>query len=56
MKVLLQPGVWLAGGKGDPPRTRVEANAKEFRDPFEAATVLCQVRKCHRFKSAVIHT
>ena len=54
MKVLLAPGVWLAEGKGDPPRTSVEANAKTFSNTFEAATALCEARKHHRFTSAVI--
>lgn len=54
MKVLLERGVWLAEGEGDPPTTGSERYAKKFRDVFEAARALCEARKYRPFRSAMI--
>jgi len=54
MKVLLEDGVWLSGGEGDPPRTLVEENAKEFVTLKEALTALAEARKLRPFKNAQI--
>ena len=54
MKVLLEDGVWLSDGEGDPPRTLVEENAKEFVT-FEGAFIaLAEARKLRPFKNAQI--
>ena len=54
MKVLLEEGVWLAEGEGDPPRTLLEANAREFRNITEACRALTEARKMRPFKNAQI--
>ena len=54
MKVLLEPGVWLADGDGDPPRTLVEADAKEFASRFVAFMALESARKYRPFERAEI--
>lgn len=54
MKVQLEKGVWLTDGEGDPPRTLVEGNAKEFDSNDEAIRALTKARKYRPFKNAVI--
>ena len=53
MKVLLEPGVWLAEGDGDPPRTLIEENAREFDTQKEALAALSDARKYRPFKNAM---
>jgi hypothetical protein len=52
--VKLEPGVWLADGKGDPPRTVVQANAKRFRSVRGAVVALKLARRCHPFVFATV--
>lgn len=52
MRVLLEPGVWLADGEGDPPRTTVEDNAKCFECKRTAAKALYEARKYRPFRKA----
>lgn len=54
MKVKLEEGVWLASGDGDPPRTLVEENAREFRDMAEATEALKDARQHRPFPNAEI--
>lgn len=54
MKVQLEPGVWLADGDGDPPRTVLEDHAKEFDSEKEALAALSEARKFRLFKNAVL--
>lgn len=54
MKVQLEKGVWLADGDGDPSRTLVEENAKEFNSNDKAIRALSKARKYRSFKNAVI--
>lgn len=54
MKVLLEDGLWLGDGQGDPPRTLVEKNAKEFITTTEALEALKEARKLRPFKNAQI--
>ena len=54
MKVLLEEGVWLTAGDGDPPRTLVESNAKDFSSAQEAYKALAEARKYRPFPNAVI--
>lgn len=54
MKVQLEPGVWLTDGDGDPPRTLIEANAKEFGSEKEAVAALAEAREYMLFKHATI--
>jgi len=54
MKILLEEGVWLAEGEGDPPRTLVEENAKEFKNITEACRALIEARKRRPFRNAQI--
>lgn len=42
--VELEPGVWLADGEGDPPRTLVKASAKRFQTGPAAVGALCRAR------------
>ena len=44
MIVELQKGCWLTDGEGDPPRTMVEASAKEFQSMKEALAALAEAR------------
>jgi len=55
MKVLLEEGVWLADGEGDPPRTLLEENAKEFIDISQANNALVKARKYRPFPDAEIY-
>ena len=52
MKVLLENGVWLTDGVGDPPRTEVEKNAKDFNDVAAAMKALAEARKYRPFENA----
>lgn len=52
MKVLLETGVWLADGLGDPARTILEENAKEFKNQTEALKALSEARKYRDFPNA----
>lgn len=54
MKVQLENGVWLTGGQGDPPRTLVEENAKEFETMEDALDALKEARKLRSFENALI--
>ncbi len=54
MKVQLETGVWLADGDGDPSRTLIEENAKEFDSKKEALIALTKARKYSPFKNAVL--
>ncbi len=54
MKVQLEPGVWLADGEGDPPRTLIEDNAREFDSKKEALAALTKARQYSPFKNAVL--
>ena len=53
--VELEPGVWIADGEGDPPRTLDAQNAKPFDSISEASTAIEEARKYRPFKSARIH-
>lgn len=52
MKVQLEKGVWLTDGYGDPPRTLIEENAKDFETQAEALAALTDARKYRPFKDA----
>lgn len=52
MKVLLETGVWLADGDGDPARTLVEENAREFDSTIKAYKALKDARKYRPFPNA----
>lgn len=54
--VELEPGVWLADGEGDPPRTLVKASAKRYQSSSSAVGALCRVRKSsgRAFEDALI--
>lgn len=54
MIIQLEDGVWLADGEGDPPRTLVKENAKEFADMNEALEALTEARKFRPFEKAEI--
>ncbi len=54
MKVQLEPGVWLTDGEGDPPRTLIEDNAREFESEKEALAALAKAREYSPFKNAVL--
>lgn len=54
MKVLLEDGVWLTDGEGDPPRTLVEENAEDFSSMEKALKALENARKSRPFKNAEI--
>lgn len=52
--VELGPGVWLADGDGDPPRTLWIGNAKRYLTEHGAKGALARARKHRPFKSAKI--
>ena len=54
MKVLLEEGVWLADGEGDPPRTRKEDNGKEFLLMSDALLELKKAREFRPFDQAQV--
>lgn len=55
MKVQLEEGVWLTDDdEGDPPRTLVEGNAKEYANFKDATIALIKARKYSPFLDAQI--
>jgi thiamine pyrophosphate-dependent acetolactate synthase large subunit-like protein len=55
MIVELEKDVWIADlDEGDPPRTSLLKNAKEFDSIKEAASALMKARKFRPFKKAQI--
>ena len=52
--VELEPGVWLAHGKGDPPRTLRPEYAKPFANETAARRALQAARKFRPFSIAVV--
>lgn len=52
--VQLEPGVWLAPGDGDPPRTLVKANAARYTSIRSASTALLGARMFRPFANATI--
>ena len=48
MILKLQEGCWYADGEGDPPRTLVKANAKNFELMSDALAALDKARKFRR--------
>lgn len=54
MIIELEEGVWLADGEGDPPRTLVMENAKDFANMKEATEALAKARKSRPFIGARI--
>ena len=54
MKVLLEEGVWLMVGWGDPPRTLIEKNGENFVTLSEALKALTRAREFCPFKGAKI--
>jgi len=55
MKVKLEPGIWLAYGDGECPRTTNEIDAREFISEKEALIALSQARKVSAFEKAEIY-
>jgi len=53
-RVQLESGVWLADGDGDPARTLVEENAKQFPTQDAALKGLAEARKYRPFDGATI--
>lgn len=54
LTILLEEGVWLAEGEGDPPRTLVEDNARIFPNMRKALLGLRDARKYRPFENAEI--
>ena len=54
MKVQLENGVWLAEWEGDPGRTLIERQAKEFPNTDDALAALAKARTYHPFPDAVV--
>jgi hypothetical protein len=52
--VELEPGVWLAKGKGDPPRTILREKAREWKRWEGAANARHAARKHRPFDNARI--
>lgn len=52
--VVLEPGVFLADGEGDPPRVCDVRNAKVFRSPEEAICAVKKARENRAFQNAQI--
>ena len=52
--VELEQGVWLADGDGDPPRTLVRENARQFASVSLATRALRDVRRIRHFPLARI--
>lgn len=52
--VQLEPGVWLADGEGDPPRTLDRQQAEPYATPASAGRALLHARKFRPFDSARI--
>jgi hypothetical protein len=55
-RVLLEKGVWLASGRGDPPRTLIEENARGFASNSMAKKALEKAREYRPFPNAQIET
>lgn len=53
--VELEPGVWIAGWPGDPGRTIVRQNAKEFSNRRDAEIGRARARRIRKFADAQIH-
>lgn len=54
--VELEPGVWLAGGIGDPPRTIALRHARQFTSLRQANGALQKARKLRPFRSACLRS
>jgi hypothetical protein len=54
--VELEPGVWIADGEGDPPRTLVRANAKRFASKWLAKEALLFARDFRPFLGASVYS
>ena len=54
MKVLLETGVWLTEGEGDPPRTLKKENAHDFKTLSDALIALAEARRYRPFVDAQI--
>ena len=54
MKVLLEKGCWLADWSGDPGRTILEENAKEFKTRRSANMAIKRARRYRPFEAAEI--
>ena len=52
--VLLEPGVWLADGEGDPPRTLRRESAQRFQSYQSAERALREAQRMRPFDRAVI--
>lgn len=52
--VELEPGVWLADGEGDPPRTLDRVNACSWLNRIGAEQALDQARTYHPFPNATL--
>ena len=52
--VELEPGVWLANGQGDPPRTLRPGSARQFATEADARRALQAARKFRPFSCAVV--
>ena len=55
MKILLESGVWLADGEGDPSRVTREENAAEFSSMDSAVAALAAAREYRPFINAEIY-
>ena len=53
--VELEPGVWIAPWPGDPGRTLLRGNAKQFRRESDARRSLAQARKYSPFVAAEVY-
>lgn len=52
--VSLEPGVWLAKGQGDPPRTLDIRESGEWTNKKDAQAALTRARKFRKFEHAYI--
>ena len=48
----IEPGVWIANGFGDPPRTLIKDNARRFTDKRLASMAIRRARKFKPFPAA----
>jgi len=55
-RVQLEPGVWLATGAGDPPRTLQHENAATFCARVEAEAAIAEARCYRPFHVAIIES
>lgn len=51
---MLEPGVWLSSGNGDPPRVTKKENAKQFATSRDARAALIAARQFRPFSNAII--